>query len=279
MHTRHCIPRNCKLAIICALAVLALAGRASAQVGLGLMPMREDLSLAPGAAHSGVLTLNNDSSEKVRVVAELLDFYIDSTGTPQFGRQYSQEAAFSCRSWLSVNPMEMELEGNAHIAVRYTVRTPPAATERSNHCAIGFSTQPTASLAKGTGLRTAVQIIAAIYVVVGKPAEEGSIKDLKLEYVPDPKQPGWRAVVVLANPSLMHYRPNGDLDVLDEAGKVVESAKFVPMPVLPQRDQRFLFPLKLDAGPGKYTLRARVDLGGSDIQEATALVVAAKTGQ
>ncbi|MGA9627945.1 MAG: hypothetical protein WBQ65_25955 [Bryobacteraceae bacterium] len=241
--------------------------------------MREDLALAPGAAHSGVLTLDNDSPEKVRVVAELLDFYIDATGTPQFGREYSQEAAFSCRTWLSVNPMEMELEGDAHLPVRYTVRTPPGATERSNHCAIGFSTQPTASLTKGTGLRTAVQIVAAIYVVVGKPVEEGSIKDLKLEYVPDPKQPGWRAVVVLANPSLMHYRPNGDLDVLDGAGKVVESAKFMPMPVLPKRDQRFLFPLKLEAGPGKYTLRARVDLGGSDIQEATALVVAAKTSQ
>jgi hypothetical protein len=239
--------------------------------------MREDLTLRPGVPHSGTLTLTNDSPDKVRVVAELLDFYIDATGTPQFGRQYSQEADFSCRAWLSVNPMEMELAGNSHVAVRYTVRPPATATERSNHCAIGFSTQPTASPAKGTGLRTAVQIVAAIYAVVGKPAAEGSIKDLSLEYVADSKQPGWRAVVVLANPSLMHYRPNGDLDVLDEAGKVVESAKFVPMPVLPKRDQRFLFPLNLGGGPGRYTLRARVDLGGSYIQEATALVVATKT--
>jgi len=238
--------------------------------------MREELALGAGAQHSGVLTLNNDTPAKVRVAAELLDFYIDSTGTPQFGRQWSQEADYSCRTWLSVNPMEMELDGNSQIAVRYTVRTPAAASDRSYHCAVGFSTQPTAGQARGTGLRTAVQIVSAIYVVVGKPAAEGSLKDLKLEYVADPKQPGWRAVVVLANPGLMHYRPSGDLDVLDEAGKVVESAKFVPMPVLPKRDQRFLFPLKLAAGPGQYTLRARVDLGGGEILEATALVVATK---
>ena len=277
MHTQHYIQRSRKLTLVGALALLATAGTASAQVGLGLVPMREELALRPGAPHSGILSLNNDSHDKVRVVAELLDFYIDPTGTPQFGRQWAQEADYSCRTWLSVNPMEMELDGSAQIAVRYTVRTPAAATDRSYHCAIGFSTQPTATQGKGTGLRTAVQIVAAIYVVVGKPDAEGSLKDLKLEYVPDAKNPGWRAVVVLANPGLMHYRPSGDLDVLDEAGNVVESAKFVPMPVLPKRDQRFLFPLKLAGGPGKYTLRARVDLGGADIQEATALVVASRS--
>ena len=106
-----------------------------------------------------------------------------------------------------------------------------------------------------------------------------SLKDLKLESIAGSKPPAWRAIVILANPSLMHYRPVGDLDVLDEAGKVVETAKFVSLPVLPKRDQNFIFPLKLAGGPGKYTLRARVDLGGSDIQEATALVTATAAKQ
>jgi hypothetical protein len=110
---------------------------------------------------------------------------------------------------------------------------------------------------------------------VGEPALEGTVKDLKLEYVPDPKSPVWQAVVTIANAGLMYFRPQGDLDVLNENGVVVETAHFVPMPVLPKRDQNFLFPLKL-AAPGKYTLRARVDLGGNEIQEATALVVATK---
>jgi hypothetical protein len=98
---------------------------------------------------------------------------------------------------------------------------------------------------------------------------------LKLEYLPNAKDPIWQAVVTINNAGLMHFRPIGDLDVLNENGVVVETAHFVPLPVLPMRDQNFLFPLKL-AAPGKYTLRARVDLGGNEIQEATALVVAAK---
>jgi hypothetical protein len=82
-------------------------------------------------------------------------------------------------------------------------------------------------------------------------------------------------VVTINNAGLMYFRPQGDLDVLNENGVVVETAHFVPLPVLPKRDQNFLFPLKL-AAQGKYTLRARVDLGGDEIQEATALVVATK---
>jgi hypothetical protein len=253
--------------------ILGSCGVATAQVGLGLAPMREELKLSRGGQHSGTLTLTNDTTQNVRVVTDLLDFYIDAADSPQFDRQYPQEAEYSCRQWLTVNPMEMELSGSGNVVVRYTVRVPQAAADRSYHCAIGFTTEPTAAQAKATGLRSAVQIVAAIYVVVGKPAVEASLKDLKLEYVANGKQPGWRAVVVLGNSGLMYYRPAGDLEVLNASGQVVETASFVPLPVLPKRNQNFIFPLKL-VNDGEYTLRARVDLGGNEIQEATAHVVA-----
>jgi hypothetical protein len=258
------------------LAATALAGSARAQMGLGLAPMRLDLNLAPGAVQSSVLTLSDSGAEAVRAAGEVLDFYLDETATPQFGREYKEEAEFSCRTWLTANPMDVELNGGAQIPVRYTVRVPQGASPRSYHCAIGFTTQPTVGDAKAIGLRTAVQIVAAIYIVVGQPAVEGTVKDVKLEYVNDPKGPAWRAVVTITNSGFMHFRPEGDLDVLDESGVVVETAHFVPLPVLPKRDQDFPFPLKLAAGEGKYTLRARVDIGGNEIQEATANVVAAK---
>lgn len=258
------------------LPALLFATAGHAQMGLGLAPMRVDLNLAPGAVQSGILMLGNSGTGVVRVRGETLDFYLDTTATPQFGREYPQEADYSCRTWLVANPMEAELNAGAQIPVRYTVRVPQNATPRSYHCALGFTTQPTAEEAKAIGLRTAVQIVAAIYVVVGKPPIEGTIKDVKLEYVSDSKEPGWRAVVTLQNSGLMHFRPEGDLDVLNDQGAVIESVHFTPLPVLPKRDQNFLFPLKLTDSGGKYTLRARVDLGTNEIQEATANVVATK---
>lgn len=263
--------RALKLGAVCAL----LAGCASAQLGLGLAPMREEMNLDPGAVHSGVLALANDGVDKTRVVAEMLDFYLDATGTPQFGPNYKQEAAFSCRDWLSANPMDMELNPKSQVQIRYTIRTPQNATPRSYHCAIGFTTVPVAGENKAIGLRTAVQIVGAFYVVVGKPAADGSLKDLKLEYSGNAQKQQWSAVVTISNSSLMHFRPLGDLDVLNEAGVVVDTEKFQPLPILPSRDQNLILPLNLPGGPGKYTLRARVDLGGAEIQEATARVVAA----
>lgn len=253
--------------------MLAAAGPAMAQLGLGLSPMRAELSMAAGAQYSGSLNLSNSSRDTVRVRAELLDFFIDQNETPQFERSVAQEAEFSCRGWLSLNPMETELEPGRQTLVRYSVRVPAGATERSYHCAAGFSTLPAGEQARGMGLKTAVRIVAAFYVVVGKPKAEGAVKEVKLEAVADARQPSWRAVVVIANPSLMHMRPTGELVLLDASGKLLESHPFNSIPLLPRREQRFLFPLKMVMAQGAgYALRARVDLGQEDIQEATARI-------
>lgn len=264
--------RNCSLALAF-LGAVAIARPLPAQVGLGLAPMRLELRLAPGAQHSGALTLTNDSRARLRVRTELLDFFIDSNETPQFDPALSQEAEFSCRSWLSLNPMEADLTPGFNLPVRYTIRVPQDTGDRSYHCAAGFTTLPPVEQITGTGLRTAVRIVAAFYVVVGQPAAQGGLKGIKLEPFSESGKLLWRAVVLVENRGLMHLRPTGALAVLDEEGKVVETAAFQPLPVLPRREQRFLFPLKAPTTGGRYTLRVRADLGTGEIQEATAAAV------
>jgi hypothetical protein len=70
----------------------------------------------------------------------------------------------------------------------------------------------------------------------------------------------------------MYYRPTGKLDVLDGEGKTIESADFQSLPVLRERSQRFVFPIQTHLDPGQYKLRARVDIGTSELQEGTAEV-------
>src|SRR5260370_17629968 len=165
------------------LAALLLASipAAHAQVGLGLAPMRLEFGMAAGGQHSGVLTLINDSGTPVRVRTELLDFSVDSTQTPQFEASLPSEEGLSCREWLAVNPMETEIDVGQQLLIRYTIRVPPSAdSPRSYHCAAGFSTLPTDGQLGGNGIRTAVRVVSAFYVVVGKPAVEGGFKDMKL---------------------------------------------------------------------------------------------------
>ena len=254
---------------------------AHAQVGLGLAPMRVELRMAPSTEHSGSLNLNNSSGTTTRIRAELLDFYLDETATPQFAREYKQEAQFSCRQWLSVNPMEGEVEKSGSIPVRYTMRVPPDAAEGSYHCAAGFTTMPAVDKSAGTGMVMAVRIVSAFYVVVGKPAIDGALKQIKLEAVEDGEHhaAGWQAVVTLENRGLMYFRPTGKLEIVDAKQNVVQSWEFQSNAVLPKRDQRFLFPIKIGLASEPYTLRARVDIGGGEIQEGSTVVSTSSTPQ
>lgn len=271
MHNHSHIFRKRAIAGFAAAATLALAGPVGAQVDLGLAPMRVEFPAVPARPHSGTLALSNAGSGKSRVRVELLDLYVDENMTPQFVPNAPAEAEYSCRSWLSVNPMELEIEPRSQVPIRYTVRVPAAASERSYHCAIGFRTLPSASEETGTAMRTAVRMIAAIYPIVGELAVNGVIKELKLEQLPNGSAVLWQVVVIMENSGLMLYRPTGDVQVVDSTGKVIESQKLASFPVLPKREQRYLLPLKSDLSPGQYTLRARIEVG-NEIQEASAVV-------
>jgi hypothetical protein len=239
--------------------------------------MRVEFAASPGRPYSGSLILSNGTSAAVRVRVELLDFYVDSDMTPQFVTNADSEAEYSCKRWLSVNPMELELGPESQVAARYTVRVPADASVRSFHCAIGFVTMPTAAdQAQGTGMVTAVRMVATLYPIVGKPEIRGEIKDLKLEALPAGADSPFRVVVVMENSGRMLYRPTGDVDLLNADGKVVQSVQLTSFPALPQRQQRYLAPVRSGLAAGQYTLRARIEVGG-EVQEASAAVTVEAT--
>jgi len=266
--------RTLKIALALVLAAVPL----SAQLGLGLSPMRLELHFPANAsqagAKSGTLTLTNGSSSKARVRAEILDFFMDSQETPQFARGYAQESKFSCRNWISVNPMETEVEAGSTAQIRYTVHVPEGISERGYHCAAGFTTLPAGDQISGTGLKTAVRVVAAFYVTVGDPAVTGGLKNVTLERATDKDGATiWRAIVLMGNPGQIHYRPTGQLEIIDQNGKLLETHNMSAIPVLPGRDQRFVIPIDAPmTGGGYYTLRARVDIGTHEIQEASVKV-------
>jgi hypothetical protein len=290
MSTQCYIYRRCPVAIIAAFLIFGFSQPAQAQLGLGLVPMRAELKMTPGQQLSGALKLSSESGTKTRIRAEVDDFFIDATATPQFERDIPQEAANSCKKWLSLNPMEIELDQGGFLLVRYTFRVPADVAEGSYNCAAGFTTLRPAneSAAEGMGMHMAVRIVSAFYITVGAPAIVGSLKEIKLEALPPapPPEPGsadapaakeikggWQAVVVLENQGKMHFRPTGKLEVLDAQGKAVEAADFPSLAILRERSQRVIFPLKTHLEPGHYTLRVNVDIGASEIQQGTADVV------
>ena len=264
--------------LFCLFAIQEFTPIAHAQLGLGLSPMRVELRMAPGQEYSNTVKLNSQSGLSTRVRAEVLDFDIDEAATPQFERNLPKEAATSCKDWLSLNPMEMEIDKDGYLNVRYTIHLPEGLAEGSYNCAAGFTTLPVASQSNsGMGLSMAVRIVAAFYLIVGKPEVSGKLEKITMEPTAATKDrvAGFQAVVVLNNSGLMYFRPTGKLDLLDAEGKTIESAEFQSLPVLRERSQRFVFPIKQHLDPGQYKLRARVDIGLSESQEGTADITVA----
>ena len=259
--------------VLCLFAFAKFAPSAHAQLGLGLAPMRVELRMAPGQEYSNTVKLSSQSGLQTRVRAEILDFDIDDAATPQFERSLPREAGVSCKDWLKLNPMEMQIDKDGYTNIRYTLHLPEGLAEGSYNCAAGFTTLPSVSQKSGdVGLSMAVRIVAAFYVVVGKPDVSGKLQEIKLEprAATTDRDAGFQAVVVLNNPGRMYFRPTGKLDLLDASGKIIETVEFPSLPVLRERSQRFLFPIKTHLDPGQYKLRARVDIGTGELQEGTA---------
>ncbi len=140
-------------------------------------------------------------------------------------------------------------------------------------CAVGFTSLPSIAQMSGMGLRSAVRMVAAFYVVVGQPAIEGEVTKMTIEPLATSDGPRLQAVVIVRNWGHKYFRPSGDLAILNDAGAVLETEPFPSIPVLPEREQCFRFQLKAELAQQKYTLRARVDLGQAEVQETTASVV------
>jgi hypothetical protein len=242
-----------------------------AQMGLGLSPMRVEIHMAPEASYTGTLRLVNEGAP-IHARASLLDFHLDAQQTPQFEDQFPEEAAYSCRNWLTVNPMETDLAAGGQAAVRYTLRVPATAQPRSYYCAAGFTSMPPAGEAAGLGVHTAVRVVAALYVIVGAPRVEGQLREVLMERVPGSKD--LRAVAVVENSGKMFFRPTGSVTVLDPAGHVLETHEITPVPILPERKQRLLIPLKIAEGQ-PCVIRVRVDLGTGEIQEGSVAITGA----
>lgn len=249
-----------RLAQTAFLAVTIVPGHG--QVGLGLAPMRLDVNVQQGQRQAGVLALTNESASAVRVRAELLDFRIDENGSPLFASELPGESAYSCRTWLVINPMEFELAANERRLVRYSLRVPSETGQGSFHCAVGFTSVPPSDGSGSIGMRTNVRVIAAIYPMVGNLPPEGTIADVSTRSADV-------AVVTIANTGQRVFRAIGTLDVLDGNGHVLGSQPLPGVPILPTRKQ----PLPVRFGEGLIArgsrLRVRVDIGTNEIQEAS----------
>jgi hypothetical protein len=254
-----------------ALGLAVLAPPAHAQFGLALSPMRTELDLAAGTQRNGSLAIANSAAEAGRFRVEILDLAIDKEAVPQFEKSIPSEEGFSCRDWLTANPMEAGIAGSSQTIVRYSIRVPANAPVRTYHCALGFNSLPDVKAAgqPAMGIVAMLRLTSTFYVTVGRPSPAGEVKQISIEKINAPDISGYRAVISVENSGLTNLRGAGKVEVVNEAGEVVQSGEFPPVVILPSRTQRLPVVLNRKVTDGNYTLRTSVNLGNGEIQEAT----------
>jgi len=261
--------RQLGLAVLCLAGTLIAPATARAQFGLALSPMRVEVNLAPGSQHTGSLAIGNSESQTGRFRTEILDVSIDKEAVPQFEKEIASEAQFSCKNWVTVNPMEAEIAAQSQMPVRYTFRVLAGVPPRTYHCALGFTSLPDPKKQQASmGIVALLRLTGTFYITVGNPEPAGEIKQISIEKIDAPDTAGYRAVISVENSGLTNLRGAGKVDIVNEGGEVVQSGDFPPVVILPNRTQRLPIVLGKQLTDGSYTLRARVNLGNGEIQEA-----------
>jgi hypothetical protein len=246
-----------------------MAPAANAQFGFALSPMRVELNLAPGSQRTGTLSIKNSEDQPGRFRTEILDVSIDKEAVPQFEKEISSEAGFSCKDWVTVNPMEADVAARGQMPVRYTFRVPAGVAPRTYHCALGFTSLPDPKNQQAPmGIMSLLRLTTTFYITVGAPDPAGEVTGIAIEKINAPDTAGYRAVISVQNSGLTNLRGAGVINIEDADGQVVQSGDFPPVVILPSRVQRLPVILSRKLTDGNYTLRTNVNLGNGEVQEA-----------
>jgi hypothetical protein len=239
---------------------------AEASVDLAYQPMRADFRLIAGQTQTGVVQLKNQGTEPVHLRVRTLDFFVSGDNTPQFVAEGDE--SYSCRNWMIVNPVEMDIAAGAVVPVRYTMQVPgtPVASSRTYRCALGFESMPTLEdrIQKRSG--NTIRLVTVVYATIGNPE---SVPNIGTPEILE-REDLWRLDVPFSNGGETHYRLNGHVVIKDQNSKTVETFDMDSSPIHPGTLVHIGFPIK-PLPQGEYTMVLQLEQG-TRILEKEAIV-------
>ena len=240
---------------ILVLLFASVATPASANlIAFTVSPMNAELSVSPDTEQTGLITIRQDGPssgdpQTLRLKAYAIDWSLDQTGGPKFLPANSTPQ--SCCSWLTINPMEVNVPGNVPITVRYTLH-PPANANGEYRAMIMFQSAPQPSATDGRTMEVSGCIGAALYVQVGNAAKRAKVTAFSCDRT--------NTTLTIQNNGNTHLRLTGTMSFVDSTGKTVAKCSLPGAVVLPD-------------GTGLRTLKfATPTLPDTKNLQATALV-------
>lgn len=268
----HSIGRLSGLALVVTLLTLGTAAPGFADgLDLAYQPMRAEWTLLPGQIQTATVQIKNQGKTDVHLRARVMDFYVSADNTPQFVEE--SDNGYSCRSWLVLNPVEVDVNGGNIETFRYTLRAPAAlpTTGRTFRCALAFESMPTLEDRLQKRSFNQVRLVTVVYATVGTPQAIPAIG------TPSLTRRDWTLTVPFSNTGETHYRLEGKVTIANEQShEEVQAIDMDSSPIHPGSKVDIRFPLKKLA-PGSYVMTLQVRLGNKILQKEAVLEIPAET--
>jgi hypothetical protein len=234
---------------------------APAQISVEVSPLRVELQAGPGSTTTQAVTLNNGSTEPVRVRARLSDWDLARDGAPQF-EGAREGGPFSATAWVRVAPPEQVIDPGKEAIVRFTLAVPADVAPAGYRTSILFEFLPAAGepVARGRDVTFRSRVATLIYVNIGEPPASVDLNDLLVRTGANQTE----VVAVLANTSKRSIRTKGTMTLFGADGKTAAQITVPDVPVLPESEREVAivaFEASKPLPPGEYRVEVRIDAG------------------
>lgn len=190
-----------------------------------------------------MLTIGNDSTEAIRVRANVVSWTMGTPGVDVFPLEGAP--GLSAQDWINVVRGDFNIQAGEYRDMPFVVAVPEN-TEAGQYAAV-ISVQSVSERA-GEGLSLQGSVTALAVVTVGKIQDAGTIEDLAVE-----TRDGRNVLVLRRKNGGRFFAPTeGELILRNEKGKKVLSAEFTDDPVPPLSERIFRIPVEGEIAAGRY---------------------------
>jgi P pilus assembly chaperone PapD len=250
----------------CALAALAWASPARAQVSVEVSPLRIELQASAGSTTTQAITISNAGKEPVRVRAALTDWDLSRDGAPQF-EGAAQGGPYSATGWVRIAPPEQVIDAGKEGIVRFSLAVPAGTQPAGYRTGVLFEFGPASGdpVARAREIQFKSRIASLIYVNIGQPPAALELIDLRIR----PSAAETQVVATLKNTSRRSVRTKGTLVLYDRSGAAVREVPVPDVPVLPESEREVAIVVADETRPalpaGEYRVEVKIDAGTAEL--------------
>jgi hypothetical protein len=233
------------------MGILSLPSNAIALEGIGVSPTSQEISIDPGKAVSGQITVINDGNTDISYKVKVSDYQVVGEKYQGTFNSTGAETSISPVSWFSVPTAVAIVKAGQQVKVPYTILAPPTATPGGHYAAVFIETVPP-NTPGATIIRRVQNIGSLFYISVsGNLIKQGSIIGLSAPWLQ--LNPPITADLRVKNTGNVHFAVEGQYYLANIFGHKTKPGSFRGE-VLPGTTRAFPISIVPDSSIGIYKL-------------------------